>query len=237
MMVALVVGAWLVLYSPQRQTTLILPAWVVHVDVVKVAISPIILSDQIGFGSPRNYSVRIVKVTVGNLTFLAPLNSRYLRLNSSEFAVADTDSFLTVTVEMTAIRINVTETLISPARSDQTGNPDFTYYPLFRDAEIYFTMHTLDYLRIIVFCQHTSYGTLTKDAKQILAVTPNGERTLITIAIEGDMVPLDSTSVQSSDLTAISTIQNLLTQAKVDTSLSSVVSQPSIPSWANIQNF
>jgi len=46
------------------------------------------------------------------------------------------------------------------------------------------------------------------------------------------MVPLDSTLVQSLDLGAIREIQSLLTQAKVDTSLSSVASQPSNPSWA-----
>jgi len=231
-MVILIIGALSVYYSPQKETTLILPAWVVQVDLVKVPNSPVVLSDQVDLGSPRNYSVRIVRVTVGNSTYLAPLNSRYLRLNSSEFAVISTEYFLAVQLERRIIRISVMGEFYTPNVSDQTQNPDFAYYPVFRDAEIYYALYSLGYMRTVAFCQQISYGTSTKNTKQILATSSSGDRVLVTIAIDEDMFPPDSTLLQSLDSKAIEEIQNLLTQAKVATSMNSVVSQPSIPSWA-----
>jgi hypothetical protein len=230
MFIAVIILLWLVYLPPQRQTYILLPVYKVYVNVASVASGSTILSDQITFNSPSNYSIQLVRVSAGNLTYLAPLSSRYMRVNSSSFFVSSTRRFLVISVGMIPVRVSVSVPFYFPAQYDQTRNSEFGYYGIFRDAEIFYALYSSGYSEIFSLCEQTTSGTMTRDSKQIYAQAFS-RRVLVSVSIEGETAPLDTTSIQSLDNDTVSTTQFLISQTKVDTDLSVSIGQPSVPRW------
>jgi hypothetical protein len=221
---------WLVYFSPRQTTAILVPVWRIDVEVTRVVPVSTILSDQMDRMKAQNVSIPLVVVRTANSSFVAPLNSRYLRVNSSDFQVMETGEFLTISLLLRPVEIRVSEPFYAHPQYDQTGNSMYAYLGLYRDAEIFYALHSSAYDRIFSICEQTVSGTITKNVKQIYAESPN-RRLLITISIEGETIPLDYTTVESLDSVTASEISNLVQQARVGSPVETNLQQPPIPFW------
>jgi len=189
---------------------------------------PVLLSDNIESPGLMAYAVPLVRITVQNGLYVVPLSSRHYSLNSSDFFVTKTGEYMLVRLDEIPVEYVVGESRILPHVYDQRDNSQFDYFPIYRDAEIYYTLRVRGYYNITTVSMASMKGMITSNLKLIYAVK-NGNRVLVQILIEGESVKLDETAIISTDKEFMNLLILNMKIAEVSTSINSRTEEPTAP--------
>ena len=220
------------LSQSQTAQTFLVPGWKVDLSIVAGPLkgATILLSDQVEFRTaPETFAVPISMIRLTNSSFLAPLNSRYATLNSSEYRVLQTGTYLLVNITMIPVLLSGSSSLFPSSPFNQTSNPLLSYIGFYRDVEVYYALFKSGYTIVISICQESTSGFITTDSKLIFAEAPDGRRALVSIQRKGETIPTDQTVVQSLDTITARTIVDLISSARVGTAIQIVASNPTSP--------
>jgi hypothetical protein len=228
-----IIIAWTILNIPIRLTALV-PGWQVNVKTIPAPVGPssiVHLSDQIESASPRQYLIPLVQITEGNQTLVAPLDSRLLSINSTNFLVKDTGNYLSVDITEVRILGAVETTLLGYIFSPNiTSSEAFSYQGLFRDAEIYYSLYSFGYRTIISLCNRVDSNTISKIFKTIFAMSAAGQYAVVNIYVEWETTTLnDTTLFRSPDSRLNRGITELISLAKINTDFHVELTEPPIP--------
>jgi hypothetical protein len=228
-----IIVVWTIFNIPLRGTALV-PGWQVNVAVVCGPLdssSLVRLSDQIESTSPKRYLVPLVHVVEGHLSLMAPLNSRLVSVNSTNFVVIETGYYLSVNITEVPI-VGVVETtpiayVFSP---NITASDEFSYRGLFRDAEIYYALFSLGYRSIVSLCNRLDSNELSTIFKTIYAKSTTGRYAVVSIYVEWELNPLnDTTLLRSPDSVLNKAITDLFSLAKISSDFHVEQTEPPIP--------
>jgi len=208
----------------------IVPAYSVGVVIsANSANLPVLLSDQVESAERVGYAVPLVRIRVLNSSLTVPLSSRYTNLNSSEFFVSRTGEYLVVKFHVVPVEYVVGQGRFLPKTYDQMNNSQFDYFPIYRDAEIYYALTQKGYHNITTVSMNSLVGMMTSNVKLIYAVKDD-YRILLQIRIEGETLKsTDETVIMSTDQESINMILLNLKTARISTSMYSRIEEPPIP--------
>ena len=116
------------------------------------------------------YAVLAVEV-LETRYLVAPLSSGYLTLNSSSFSALTTGEYLAVTIQMIPVWAEIQVRVFPPVSLNQTQNPAFSYFGLFRDAEAYYALYLSGYRTVFSICTQINSGTTTSSLISFSAVS------------------------------------------------------------------
>jgi len=205
------------------------PAYRVKTSIRKdVGQIPVLLSDQIEGKKLMSYAVPVVKVTILNDSFVVPLCSRHLNLNSSNYLVKRTGDYVVVILEMIPVEVAVRVPRMQQMSYDQLSNPSFEHFSMWRDAEIYYALKVSEYENVTVITTSSLIGLQTSETKIFYAVK-NGYRVLIQATVQGETIKSDYTAISSRDEKTAERLTLCITRAKVGTSLSLMTEEPATP--------
>jgi hypothetical protein len=188
----------------------------------------VLSSEQMDTVSVGNaYAIPIVHVSAGNQSFLAPLAQRIQGLNSSTYLVTYTGKSLYLTVKQTPIFVTLKGSVLGSPNPDQTGNEQFAYRGLFRDAEFYYTLWHHGFNNITKICQISTTGTI--DTRLEIIYASNNQTQ--TVRVESKIT--NGITTLTDDTTSITTVASfsedlkfLLAQSRVNTSFNALEAQP-----------
>lgn len=221
-----------VAFTATGPRTLIVPGWKIELSVTGYPVpdsAGVFLSDRIEFKGPVSFSVPLVHISAGNSSFVAPLSSRYLTLNSSSFSVLTTGEYLAVSIQMVPVWAEIQVRVFPSVPLNQTQNPAFSYFGLFRDAEAYYALYLSGYRTVFSICTQTYSGTTTSASKLMFAESADGRRILIRVSVQPESILPDETLLESVDATTSERVMRLVSSAGVSTSFKVVKADPTVP--------
>jgi hypothetical protein len=221
-----------VAFTVTAPRTLIVPGWEIGLSVTGYPVPDsggILLSDKIEFKGPASFSVPLVRISAGNSSYVAPLSSRYLTLNSTSFSVLATGEYFAVTIKMIPVWAEAQVRVFPPVSVNQTQNSAFFYFGLFRDAEVYYALYSSGYHTVFSICAESNSGTTTSASKLMFAESADGRRVLIRVSVQPESILPDQTLLESLDATTSELVMRLVSSAGVATSFKVVVANPSVP--------
>ncbi len=231
MIIVLLVGAMYVSFAGVKYTAEI-PAYKVSLKMLDgSSLRPDfqkISSEKMELVRPGNsFILPMVRVETTNKSFVAPLTDRYSMLNSSNYQVSYTGQYFQVSIERVYVLTNLASPLYSSHPFNQTGNSEFDYRGLFRDAEIYYTLWRHNYSNIMTLSLFIPSATILTVEKYIYALGDGGENALVQITMRSESVPEeDSTLVITRNYQITSDLMFLFDQSKVPTVLTFANAEP-----------
>jgi len=223
LLASLPIGVYLNMRIPVR---VMVPAYSAEVLISpESANTRIMLSDEL---EGLTYAVRLAKVVTTNSSFVAPLSSRLVSLNSSQFLVTWTGEYLVLRLHIVRVEYVVMGYRIRPLAYDQMNNSQFEYYSIYRDAEIYYALRLSGYSNITTLCMTSMNGMMTSNIKLTHAVKED-HHVLLQTKIEGETVKTDETIVESTDKELSNLLVLELNAAKISTHIEIKQEEPVAP--------
>lgn len=153
----IVTGIMIYISTEKVQVKVLVPTFVAHTQIVNENELPpkveIFTADELEGTIATSYAIRLVNIDTKSTSFSAPERNRYHLVESEEFRVSETGEYL-------LINLNEGPDIekifwVNPRRSrmdyDQTENPQFDYFILSIEAEIYYNLHVFGYENLITF--------------------------------------------------------------------------------------
>ena len=222
-------------FVAKKPTVVLARGYSVELDLVGKARMPfdatVIVSENMeSLDVDQVYAVPIVSIESSNISFLAPLSTRFLSINSSQFMVSEIGQYLVIRLTETYVETYVLTSLLQPVRYDQTHNADFNHQGLFREAEIFYALETFGYDRIITLSITSLQGFIHVVQKSIFASNSTGNIVLVDVKIRAETSVIeDRTCLTSLNENLIDQTIFLIEQTKSITTCVKEIANPTVP--------
>jgi len=211
------------------------PAFSVEINLVtKAELSDdamVVVSENAEFIlTDKVYAIPVVSVKSSNLSFLAPLSSRFLALNSSDFMVSKADQYLTILLTMEFVETVVRTRVFMPTKYNQTSNENFGYRGFFREAEIFYCLAKFGFNEITTLSTTSLQGFIHVVQKSIFAKNSTGCAVLVYVEQRGETIIYeDRTHLICSNEDIINEAIFLIEQTKTKTECVKQIKSPTVP--------
>jgi hypothetical protein len=222
-------------FVAQKTVTILAPAYFVEIDELAKSNLPSDIVYIVSEGAEslqidKTYAIPLVSIQSSNTSFISPLSSRLSSLNSTQFKVLETGSYLTIFIKKTYVETTVSTGLFQPANYDQRNNVNFDYRGFFREAEIFYSLHHYGYYNITALSVTSFSGFITSIQKIIFATNTTQDTVLINILQRSEtMIEEDKTSFISLDEEFMNATIFLIKQTKAMTTFAQEVASGSAP--------
>lgn len=166
----------------------------------------------------KNYAFPIVKVKHSNETFKAPLNDRFVNLNSSQFEVFETGDFILFSIKKIFAETTVKTSIINKINYNMSDEKSFQHFGFYRDAEIIYSLASNGYENVVSLTKSSMQGLILVAQKTFIATGQNDDSISIYLIRKSETAIIeDSTYLISLDEEIMKQISFLIEQTKINT--------------------
>jgi hypothetical protein len=230
----LAVGGMFLAIIP-RDVVVLAPAFSVEISIISRDQLPqsatVIMSEGVeGLDIGNLYAVPVASIRSANISFDAPLSSRYVSLNSSTFTVVETNEYLTLRLKKIYVETHISQPRITSYVYDHRNDVSFGYIGFFREAEIFYCLAKFGYNQTTTLSTSSLQGFITVAQKFIYSSNGSGGSVLVFIERRSETATLgDSTTVTSLNADLMNQMIFLISQTKSNTVTTMQIVNPSSP--------
>ena len=190
-------------FVAKKPTVILARGYSVELDLVGDTQMPfnatVIVSENMeSLDADQVYAIPIVAIESSNISYLAPLSTRFLSINSSRFMVSEIGQYLIIRLTEIYVETHVLTSLLQPVRYNQTRNANFNYQGFFREAEIFYALKRFEYDKITTLSITSLQGLVHVVQKSIFASNSTGNTVRVDVEIRAETVVIEDRTCLTS---------------------------------------